>query len=140
MTRRLSLPVNTGVYVTRVLADSPAQRAGLVPALSRARGLPTGADVITAVNGVLVASTATFLAEIDRHRPQDRVLLSVVRKGVELEVAVTLAPWPVGGNPFANSPDFDPLDRNWQSQPPYPLVPQVPGFTFPNLFPESPRK
>ena len=61
LTRRLGLPVEAGVYVTRALSDSPAERAGLIPATARSRSLPTGGDIIVAVDGVPVASTAVFL-------------------------------------------------------------------------------
>ena len=140
LTQRLDLPVGAGVYVTRVLSESPAQRAGLIPSLRRSRGLPTGGDIIVAVDGVPVTSTAGLFAEIDRFQPQDQVVLSVVRKGVGIQVPVTLAEWPVGVNPFIDGQDFDPRALDGMSRPQYPLVPQIPGFSFPNLFPESPRK
>jgi S1-C subfamily serine protease len=139
LTQRLGLPVGAGVYVTRVLSESPAQRAGLIPAARRSRGLPTGGDIIVAVDGVPVTSTAGFFAEIDRFQPLDQVVLGVVRKGVEVQVPVTLAEWPVGINPFVGAQDFDPRVMDGASQPQYPLVPQIPGFSFPNLFPENPR-
>ena len=140
LTQRLGLPVEAGVYVTRVLSASPAQRAGLIPAVGRSRGLPTGGDIIIAVDGVPVTSTAGFFAEIDRFQPQDQVVLDVVRKGVEVQVPVTLAEWPTGVNPFIDAQDFDPRTLDGTSRPQYPLVPEIPGFSFPNLFPEISKK
>ena len=136
LAEQLGLPVYAGVYVTRVLSDSPALRAGLVPAQTRRRGLPEGGDVIAAVDGVAVTSAAGFFAEIDRHLPGDETALSVVRKGVEIEAVVTLAEWPASGNPFVNSANVDPSGRDGAA-PQYPFVPRVPGFSFPDLFPDS---
>ena len=134
---RLDLPVDQGVYVTRVLSESPAQRAGLIPAAYRNRGLPIGGDIIVAVDGESVTSTAGFFAELDRFQPQNQLVLGVVRKGIEIQVPVTLAEWPEGENPFINAQDFDPWAPDGMSAPRYPFVPQIPGFSFPDLFPAN---
>ena len=57
---RLGLPERSGIYVTRVLADSPAERAGIVPAGPGLRGLPVGGDVIIAVDPVPVTGLSGF--------------------------------------------------------------------------------
>ena len=137
---RLDLPVDYGVYVTRVLSESPAQRAGLIPAANRSRGLPIGGDVIVSVDGESVTSTAGFFAELDRFQPQHQLVLGVVRKGIEIQVPVTLAEWPEGENPFINAQDFDPRAPDGTSKPRYPFVPQIPGFSFPDLFPANDPK
>ena len=135
---RLGLPVRTGIYVTRVLADSPAGRAGIVPAGPGRRGLPAGGDVIAAVDGVPVTRLAGFFAELDKHAPGEQITLSVVRKGVEEKVLIALDRWPVGENPFTTSPDVDPRKLAGTASTPYPFVPPLPGFPFPDLYPENP--
>ena len=67
-------------------------------------------------------------------------MLDVVRQGVEIQLPVILDEWPAGENPFVNGQDFDPRTRDGQPAPRYPLVPQIPGFSFPNLYPESDQK
>lgn len=91
LAKRLDLPVRSGVYVAMVILDSPAQRAGLIPAGAGGRGSSTGGDVIVAVDGVPVGSTAGFFVELDRHLPGDEVALSVLRERSSIEVPVTLA-------------------------------------------------
>lgn len=138
LAQRVNLSLGSGVYITRVLAGSPADRAGLVPAISAQRGLPVGGDVITAVDGILIASVADFFAELDKHSPGDRVPLKLVRNGKEAELVVTLDEWPAGVNPFTNSPDVIPIAGNGSSASQYPFVPRLPGFSFPGLYPENP--
>ena len=139
LAKRLNLPVRSGVYVAMVILDSPAQRAGLIPAGVSGRGSSAGGDVIVAVDGVPVGSTAGFFAELDRHFPGEKVALSVIRDRSNIEVLVILDRWPEEGNPFTNSTNAD----QWVSDggvSPYPFVPFVPGFDFPQLFPQSPSK
>ncbi len=135
---RLGLPVRSGIYVTRVLADSPAGHAGIVPAGPGLRGLPVGGDVIIAVDSAPVATLAAFFAELDKHAPGEEIALSVVRKGVEEEVLVAMARWPVGENPYSTSQDVDPRDLPGTAANKYPFIPPLPGFTFPDIFPENP--
>ena len=139
LVKQLDLPVQSGVYVTRVLVDSPAKRAGLVPAGAGNPRSSAGGDIIVAVDGVKVVSTSEFFTELDAHFPGDEVTLSMVRKRVQLEVPVTLAAWPEDGNPFANAADIALKDPSIPP-PPYPFVPVVPGFSFPQLYPERPSK
>ena len=139
LAEQLGLPVRSGIYVARVIMDSPAQRAGLISAGAGGRGSSAGGDVIIAVDWVPVSSPAGFFAELDRHFPGDEIALSVVRDRANTEVPVTLAAWPEEGNPFVNSADADQGTSEGRVSP-YPFVPFVPGFDFPQLFPQSPSK
>ena len=139
LAKQLDLPVQTGVYVSRVLPDSPAGLAGLVPAGAAGRSSSAGGDIIVAVDGVPVVSTTEFFVEIDSHFPGEEVILSLVRERLQFEVPVTLAAWPVDGNPFGNTADAGQLDSNIPLLP-YPFVPVVPGFSFPQLIPERSPK
>ena len=137
LAERLGLNVISGIYLTRVLADSPAGRAALVPAGNGRRSLPVGGDIIIGVDAVPVASTAAFFAELDGHLPGEKVVLSLVRQGVELEIPVTLDEWPEGGNPFTTSADVNPSAPVGYEESQYPFIPKLPGFSFPSLFPAS---
>ena len=82
----------SGIYVTRVFADSPAQRAGLIPFRSL-RGATAG-DVITAVDGVPVGSVEDMVSYFNAREPGDEVTLSVFRDSGSIELRVTLVEWP----------------------------------------------
>jgi S1-C subfamily serine protease len=53
-----------------------------------------GGDIIVAVNGVPVATGADLTAQLNRHRPGDEVMLTVVRDGTEAQLMVILGEWP----------------------------------------------
>ena len=94
---RLGLGVDRGAYVTGVMAGSPAEDAGLVESGIGARGRPAaGGDVIIAVDGAGVDTTAELIAELNGKQPGDRVTLTltVVRGGETIDVQVTLGEWP----------------------------------------------
>jgi serine protease Do len=77
---QLGLPGNTqGVVVTRVSASSLAAQAGL-------RRL----DVITAVDGQMLATESILAQIVSAHKPGDLLALTVLRDGNELNVKLTL--------------------------------------------------
>ena len=82
----------SGIYVTRVFANSPAQQAGLIPFRSL-RGTGPG-DVITAVDGVPVGSVEDMVSYFNARQPGDDVTLSVFRNSESIEPRITLAEWP----------------------------------------------
>ncbi|KPK46754.1 MAG: hypothetical protein AMJ77_05230 [Dehalococcoidia bacterium SM23_28_2] len=97
----LDLPVDAGVYVTLVAADSPAERAGLQGAFAseaeanRSSSLASGGDIIVAADDQTVASVEELAGYLDtQKRPGDTVALQVLRSGQELSLEVTLAEWP----------------------------------------------
>ena len=77
--RAYSLPVQWGVYVSRVAAGSPASQAGLQ------RG-----DIITSVGGVALDEQHSYLNTLYTYKPGDKVELALIRDGKTLEVQVTL--------------------------------------------------
>ena len=77
--RAYSLPVQWGVYVSRVAASSPASQAGLQ------RG-----DIITSVGGVALDEQHSYLNTLYTYKPGDKVTLALIRDGKTLEVQVTL--------------------------------------------------
>lgn len=87
--------VERGVYITSVGQDSAAARAGLVPDRcncfnGQQRG---GGDVITAIDGVDVASIEALARIVDGHDVGDEIALSVVRDGDAIELLATLLEW-----------------------------------------------
>jgi S1-C subfamily serine protease len=97
----IDLAVDTGVYITYVAADSPAERVGLQGAFRseaeamRSSSLHSGGDVIVAADGETVASVeelADYLST--QKRPGDTVELQILRDGQELSLEAILAEWP----------------------------------------------
>jgi putative serine protease PepD len=87
-------PVPGGVAITRVLAGTPADSAGLRAATGTkvvdGQEIPTGGDVIVAFGGEDVTSAVALQSAVDAHRPGDRVSLTIVRGGSRRTVDVTL--------------------------------------------------
>ena len=84
----------TGALVEEVVADSPAEKAGL-QASSKAFDLNgeqvmIGGDIVTAVDGKTVKTMQDLSAAVKAQKPGDEVELTVLRKGEEITVAVTL--------------------------------------------------
>lgn len=76
----------SGAVVRQVMPDTPARAAGLLPG-----------DVITAVDGIPVNSTADLSNIMDQRRPGDTVTLTWIdRTGSPRSVPLVLAKGPVG--------------------------------------------
>jgi len=89
--KALGLMGVSGAMVERVEPDSPADRAGLKGAERDQFGkLVALGDVILAVDGKPVKNRFEVIQEIARHRPGDRVKLTIWRNGKRLDVEVTL--------------------------------------------------
>jgi serine protease Do len=79
ISRYFGLPIEEGVAIVRVGANSPASRAGL-----RAR------DFVTALDGDAIRDQNDLLRLLRAHRPGDTVTLSVVRGTERIQVRVQL--------------------------------------------------
>jgi S1-C subfamily serine protease len=91
----LGLSVTEGVYVISVVADSPAENAGLKAGSRDASGNPTkGGDVITTVDSKAVKSVQELSSYLNTKRVGDKVTLSILRDGNAQNVEVTLGTWP----------------------------------------------
>jgi 2-alkenal reductase len=93
----LKLPPETvGVYVTCVVANGPADKAGLVGAGSCGESEQRpGGDLITAIDGTPVASFSDLISYlVSEAAVGDEVVLTVVRNGTVLEVRLILEPRP----------------------------------------------
>jgi putative serine protease PepD len=90
------LPVPDGVAITKVLAGTPAAKAGLVPATGSevvdGQERPTGGDVIVEFDGQTVSSATALQSAVDGHRPGETVAITILRDGsrhtLEVELAV----------------------------------------------------
>jgi S1-C subfamily serine protease len=80
-----------GVLIASVASNSPAAVAGLRDGQGENA---TGGDIIVALNGQPVEGMAQLAELIAQHQPGDVVELTIIRSGQELEVTLTLAPWP----------------------------------------------
>jgi S1-C subfamily serine protease len=97
----LDLSVETGVYVTLVSPNSPAEEAGLQGAFSSEEEAAStdevaqGGDVIVEVDGQAVGSIEELAGYLDQNkRPGDSVELVVSRDGETVTLTATLADWP----------------------------------------------
>jgi putative serine protease PepD len=87
-----------GVAVTQVRPETPAARAGLRAATGSrvvdGQSYPTGGDVITALDGEKVTTSAELQSAIDAHKPGDTVSITFVRDGDTRTARVELASRP----------------------------------------------
>ena len=74
------LPVQWGVYITDVAANSPASQAGLQQG-----------DIITSLGGVTLDATHSYINTLFTFKPGDQVTLELNRDGKTVQVQVTLA-------------------------------------------------
>jgi S1-C subfamily serine protease len=83
LARYYSLPLERGVLVTKVAADSPAEQAGIV-----------AGDMILRLDGGAIYSIEDLLSEIHNRKIGDKVRITVYHKGREqnLETALTKTP------------------------------------------------
>jgi serine protease DegQ len=76
----LSLDISRGAVITRIESGSPAEDAGLAPG-----------DVVVAVDGDEIASTADLRNRVALVRVGSEITLTVVREGARREIAVRVA-------------------------------------------------
>lgn len=84
----------TGVLVLRVVADSPADEAGLAggykPTTVDGERILLGGDVIVAWDGVLIESWEDLQDHLTDASPEDEITLTIVRDGESMDVDVAL--------------------------------------------------
>lgn len=98
LARRFGLPVTKGAWVQDVVADGPADDAGLrggsEPTRFQARTVSDGGDIITAVDGRPLDDESALGVALLRYAPGDEVVLRVYRDGKPRDVEVTLGSRP----------------------------------------------
>jgi S1-C subfamily serine protease len=88
-----------GIIVLDVIPGSAAALAGIQPyrrEILRNRTVSVSGDVITALDGKEMNTTAEFGAAIDRHKAGERVTITVVRGAQKLQVPLVLQEAPHG--------------------------------------------
>jgi S1-C subfamily serine protease len=94
LAKALGLDTDHGVLIIALPPGGPLQRAGIREANRRVRVgryvVPTGGDVILAINGKNVNSFLELASEVDRYKPGDRVTVTVLRDDRKLDVPITL--------------------------------------------------
>ncbi len=88
------LDVQQGAYISEVVANSPASRAGLRGS-SGSRTIegiqvPTGGDVVVEVDGEPIADFAELLDETTKRNPGDTMALTILRDGQRIQVEIEL--------------------------------------------------
>ncbi len=88
-----------GLLVLGVERGSAADRAGIEPIKVRITEygpyrkqeiVPESADIIVAIDGVPVSSVGELLTEVELHRPNDEITVSLIRDGELREIKATL--------------------------------------------------
>jgi 2-alkenal reductase len=101
MIQAMDLPVQKGAYISQVVQDGPADRAGLRGSQDQTtvdgRRTEIGGDIIVAINGLPVTSFDDILIYIALNtQPGQEVTLTIVRDGQTQDVKLTLLPRPSG--------------------------------------------
>jgi putative serine protease PepD len=95
LAERLGLGERGGVAVVEVVDGSPADDAGIVASTSGPDAVvPEGADVIVAVAGRPVEDMADVTQQVSGRRVGERLAITVLRDGQEVERSVTLGDRP----------------------------------------------
>jgi S1-C subfamily serine protease len=95
--------MDKGLQIVDLNKGGPAERAGLQGwktvrkrvtrgplAYDVERHDPSGADIIVAIDGQPVETASAFVDKMEDHQPGDRVILTILRQGRQMQVPVTL--------------------------------------------------
>jgi 2-alkenal reductase len=80
---RANLPVDNGVYVTKISAGGPAEAAGLQPG-----------DIVVSIDAVAIDEQNAFAEVLFTHQPGDSVSVEIVRGTDRMTVQLTLTERP----------------------------------------------
>jgi len=93
----LGLPQSRGAYLVEVVSGGPADQAGLKAGTrdTSITGLEAGGDLITAIDGQPINTYADLIGYLmTKKSPGDKVALTILRDGKEMQVTVTLGKRP----------------------------------------------
>ena len=85
-----------GAIISEIVAGGPAAKAGLLPD-----------DILTAVNGVVVANRSELTREVAKARPGETIKLSIIRDGKPRTVDIKSGTRPAEGTLAQNDDDQD---------------------------------
>lgn len=91
----MDISIEKGAYITEIIANGPASKAGLRGAENtrtiNGRTFPVGGDLITAINGQAVESFDDLLIYIALETsPGQEIMLTVIRNGEPTQIPLTL--------------------------------------------------
>ncbi len=100
------LNTQQGAYITRVVPNGPAAKAGLRGSTSTATvsgipDIPVGGDLVLAVDGQPISNFNDLLAYVAFKAPGDKLVLTILRDGKQSQLTVTLEPRPANVAPEA---------------------------------------
>jgi Do/DeqQ family serine protease len=79
LAKEKGLNIAEGVYIDSLVSNSSAAQSGIKVG-----------DVVIAIDGINTTTTPKMLEMIGRHRPGDKVVITLIRNGDEKEIAVIL--------------------------------------------------
>ncbi|CAG35484.1 DegQ family serine endoprotease [Desulfotalea psychrophila] len=115
LAQSFGLKSSSGVLLTGVQPDSPAEKGGLL-----------GGDVIIAIDGSAVKNASALRNRVALVLPGSKVVLQVIRKGKKRDIGVLIGERPVGANGLSIE-DHTVLNNNF-------------GLSFEKLTPEIAKK
>jgi S1-C subfamily serine protease len=93
-TDALRLDTDQGLMVVSIAANSAASAGGIRGASEQVRVgrymMPVGGDIILAFEGKAVNSAQEMATEIDRHKPGDKVTVTIMRSGRKIDMPIVL--------------------------------------------------
>ncbi|MFQ6026697.1 MAG: S1C family serine protease [Dehalococcoidia bacterium] len=133
LTESLDLAVDRGVYVTGVVADSPADQSKIIPSGVDSVGNATpGGDVIVALEGHSISSISDLTFLLNHYHAQEQIEISLVRDGAEIQLPVTVDEWPAEweetlGAAFGDPSSAEPAAKRTSDSA------IIPGFFLPDV-------
>jgi S1-C subfamily serine protease len=98
LARALNLPLDQGVLVEQVLANGPADDAGIKGPTGEAtvagQTIPSGGDIITKIDGKAVTGMDDLISVVNEHKPGDEITLTILSNGQHKDVVVKLGDRP----------------------------------------------
>ena len=96
LSRYIDLPVKEGLLVSEVEKNSNASKAGLKGGTEAVRFTRTsqifyiGGDIITAINGTPVSSSADYNSVLENTKPGDTAIVSIIRGSERIDLKIVL--------------------------------------------------
>jgi S1-C subfamily serine protease len=95
LVRYASLPVNTGLLVSRTKRNGFAEQAGIrqgnEPVRYGSNVIYLGGDIITSVDGMKVDTLADLYSALEDNKPGEKVAIEILRGGKTSQLEITLA-------------------------------------------------
>ncbi len=90
LAQKLGLGTRRGVLVLGLDSRGPAKKGGLKAARDTTASVPTGADLIVAINGTPVADMADVAEAVASRKVGDQITVTILRDGASQTVTLTL--------------------------------------------------